>query len=63
MIIELLKCQGCWRIVDQYTMYDGCTGCYTKLFRPTRPTKFNILRWILSNPKHAFKIFIGGSHE
>ncbi len=55
MKIELLKCMGCWRVVDQYTTFTGCSSCFTKFFKQVGPSTFNKMRWFLSNPKHAIK--------
>jgi hypothetical protein len=58
MKIELLKCMSCWRVVDQFTTGAGCEGCFGKFFKQAGPSKFNILRWFLSNPKHVLKLVI-----
>ncbi len=58
MRIELLKCMGCWRVVDQYTTGFGCTTCFGKFFKAAGPSWFNIFRWFLSNPKHAIKVIV-----
>lgn len=58
MIIELLKCNGCWRVWDNYHYGFGCEGCYSKLSRRVNPTKFNLIKWFLTNPKHVTKLVI-----
>ncbi len=63
MIIELLKCQGCWRVIDQFTIGFGCESCFTKFFKPIGPSKFNIFRWFLSNPKHVIRLYLEAFKE
>ncbi len=58
MIIELLSCLGCQRIVDQITMGRGCIKCGSKHFRAVGPTAMVLVRWFLANPKHVIKLLI-----
>ncbi len=61
MLISLYRCDGCWRITDNFQTSDGTwvrCGCGSKIMWTTNPTKFNLLKWILSNPKYIFKLII-----
>ena len=58
MVIMLLKCQGCWRVLDNVSMQLGCDDCYGRMFKQVNPTKMNVIKWFLANPKKVIKLLI-----
>lgn len=63
MKIELLACLGCWRIIDNFAYPPLCTVCGSKRTKAVGPSKFNILRWFLSAPKHVMKLILQDIRE
>ena len=66
MVIQLLACIGCNRIVDQWTMCKGCEDCNGKLFKVVKPTPFRKVCWFANAPKHVLKLIwadIMGNYE
>lgn len=66
MIIKLYKCDGCWRTTDNYATSDGtwirCLCGRNKLWQ-VNPTKLNLFKWIIHNPKYIFKLFLQDIRE
>lgn len=57
MLVRLYKCDGCWRVTDNYATEDGSwVGCKCGRNRiwTARPTKMNLLKWVLTDIKHFF---------
>ena len=61
MVIELFKCKDCWRVVDQF-LPPNCP-CMSKWSVRVNPTKFNLIKWFLANPKHVIKLLVQDFHE
>lgn len=57
MKIELVVCKDCWKVMDQY-QYPPICPCGSKFSRAVNATKFNLIKWFLTNPKHVLKLII-----
>lgn len=63
MIIELMACMGCQRIVDQFTFPASCPRCMSKFHKAVNPSKWVIFKWFLAHPKHVLKLIIEDIRE
>ncbi len=65
MKIELTKCKSCWKILDQY-LYPPICSCGSRWSTAVNPTKYNLIKWFLGNPKHVINLIkddLWGNHE
>lgn len=58
MIIELMACTGCQRIIDQFTFPARCPRCGGRFHKAVRPTYWTICRWFFTHPKHVINLVI-----
>lgn len=61
--IEILSCVVCSRVVDQWTMIPKCKRCGMNRFKQIAPTKWAIIQWFISEPKHVIKLLIQDLRE
>lgn len=60
MLVSLYRCDGCWRVTDNFQTADGTwviCKCGSRFVWLTRPTYHMIFKWILTNPKYVAKLF------
>lgn len=58
MLIELMSCRGCQRVVDQFSFPIRCPRCGSGYFAAVNPSKWILVRWFLSNPKHVLRLVL-----
>lgn len=58
--VRLYSCMGCQKLIDNFMIasgkYSRCSRCGDRYFKPKAPRLFIILKYIMQNPVHVFKI-------
>lgn len=66
MLVRLFKCDGCWRITDNFATEDGtwvvCKCGRNKIWQ-VNPTKLNLILWFLTNLRKVSKLILQDIRE